>query len=280
MLGLLAQVAGEGGEWDHQARARLQLAAIGLDSTVPAEIAAAHRTLMALVEESPDTGPARGALRLRLRALDAETPTRATAISWLDSLAANPRIRRSILIESILAERAIRIEAAGDPAAAEIAWRAVVEAVPYPDNSHWDDGHLALARVQRLAGRPQEALASLARMLAVREVSWGNGSYAAPRFDVGALLAAEILRDDLHEPEAAADAFHRVFTEHTTSLLRDNALWEEAALRREHDPVGACRVWRTLVAEFPCERFASRAVAALAGCSGERAVAPVCPGRH
>lgn len=276
---LLSLVTGEGSDWEHRARARLQLAVMGLDSTVPSEIAAAHRSLAALVEEAPDTGPARGALRLRLRALDAEIPIRSAAITWLGSLAANPRIQNSLMIESVLAERAIRIEATGDPVAAETAWLAVVEFVPYPDNSHWDDGHFALARVQRAVGRPRDALATLARMLAVREVSWGNGSYAAPRFDDGAMLAAEILRDDLDEPRAAADAFHRVFSEHRTSLRRDNALWEEAALRRKDDLVGACVVWRTLLVEFPCQRFARRAVSEMAACPGLQAAAPVCPGR-
>lgn len=266
--GLLSQVAASRGGWDHGPRARLELASQGLASMVPSEVAAAHHALASLVEDAPDTGPARGALRLRLRALDAMDPTRSTAIAWLDSLASDPRIRRSTMIESVLSERASHIEATGDRTRAEAAWRAVVEQVPYPENSHWDDGHLALARLQRAAGRPREALATLDRMLAVREASWGNGSYAAPRFDDGALLQAEILRDDLHHPIAAAAAYHRVYAEHPTSLRRDDALWEEAALRRSSDPGEACRLWRVLMEEFPCRRFAARARAALAGCAG------------
>jgi hypothetical protein len=273
---LLTQVAASGGEWDHGPRARLELASQGLASMVPSEVAAAHRALASLIEDAPDTGPARGALRLRLRSLEAMDPTRSTAIAWLDSLAADPRIRRSALIESVLAERARLVEATGDRTRAEAAWRAVVEQVPYPANSHWDDGHLALARLQRDAGRPREALATLDRMLAVREASWGNGSYAAPRFDDGALLQAEILRDDLHDPIAAAAAYHRVYAQHPTSLRRDDALWEEAALLRSSDAGEACRLWRILVEEFPCRRFAARARAALAGCAGGAAIQGSC----
>ena len=275
--GLLVRVAATGGvDWDHGPRARLELASQDLASSVPSTVAAAHLALASLIEEAPDTGPARGALRLRLRALVATDPTRSTAIAWLDSLAVDPRIRRSALIESVLAERAILIEATGDRGRAEAAWRAVVEEVPYPENSHWDDGHLALARLQRATARPREALATLDRMLAVRETSWGNGSYAAPRFDDGALLQAEILRDDLHDPIAAAAAYHRVYVEHPTSLRRDDALWEEASLRRSSDAEAACRLWRTLAEEFPCGRFAARARAALAGCTGGAAVQGRC----
>lgn len=278
-VGLLSQVAARGGQWDRSPRARLELASLALDSTIPADVAAAHRALASLIEDAPDTGPARGALRLRLRALDAADPSRSASIAWLAALATDPRIGRSRLAESVLAERAMRVEAGGDGAAAEAAWRAVVERVPYPQNSHWDDGHLALARLQRRAGRPREALATLGRMLAVREAAWGNGSYAAPGFDDGAVLQAEILRDDLREPEAAADAYHRVYTDHPTSLRRDDALWEEAALRRADDPTGACRVWRTLAMEFPCRRFAAMARAALARCEGGAGAPARCAGR-
>ena len=265
---LLSLVAARGRAWDHGPRSRLELASLGLESTSPDQVGAAHRALAMMIEDAPDTGPARGALRLRLRALDAPDPTRAASLAWLEALARDPRIRRSLLLESVLAERATRVEAVGDQAAAEAAWTEVVQAVPYPHNSHWDDGHLALARLQRAGGRPSEAIETLSRMLSVRESSWGNGSYAAPRFDDGAMLQAEIFRDDLRDASRAADAYHRVYSEHLTSLRRDDALWEEAALRRRGDPEGACRVWRTLAREFPCRRFAARARAAMVGCAG------------
>jgi hypothetical protein len=265
---LLSPVAARGRAWDHGPRARLELASLGLESASPDQVVAAHRALAMLIEDAPNTGPARGALRLRLRALDAPDPTRGASVAWLEALARDPRIRRSLLLESVLTERATRVEAVGDGAAAEAAWAEVVHVVPYPDNSHWDDGHLALARLQRAGGRPREALETLSRMLSVRESSWGNGSYAAPRFDDGAMLQAEILRDDLRDVGLAADAYHRVYAEHLTSLRRDDALWEEAELRRRGDPAGACRVWRTLAREFPCRRFAARALVALAGCEG------------
>lgn len=267
---LLDQVAAGGGDWDHAPRARLERAAARVRS---GEVAEGLGELLALIEEAPDTGPARGALRLGLRALDAADPSRTRSVAWLEALASVPRVAGSILIESVLAERAARLEARGEPEAAEAAWRDLLERVPYPDNSHWDDGHLALARLLRARGRASDAVRAIDRMLAVREASWGNGSYAAPRFDDGAWLRAEILRDDLHDPGAAADAFHRVYAEHATSLRRDDALWEEAALRRRSDPAAACGVWRRLADEFACRRFAARARAELVGC-GMRVQAP------
>lgn len=270
---LLDRVASDGGDWDHAPRARLERAVARMRSGAPAEVAEAVADLRALVEASPDTGPARGALRVGLRALDAADPTRARSIAWLDALAAVPRVTASTLLESVLAERALRFEARGDAGAAEAAWRDLLERVPYPDNSHWDDGHLALARLLRARGRASDAVRTIDRMLAVREASWGNGSYAAPRFDDGAWLRAEILRDDLRDREGAADAFHRVYAEHTTSPRRDDALWEEAALRRRSNPPAACAVFRRLAEEFPCRRFAARARAELVGC-GVRVIAP------
>ncbi len=265
---LLSDVATEGGDWNHAPRARLELASLALRSSAGAERESNVDQLRALIEQSPETGPALGALRLALRTLDADDPSRSRSIAWLEALALVPRVGGSIIIESVLAARATRLEARGDVDAAEAAWRDLLQRVPYPDNSHWDDGHLALARLLRAQGRAREAVQAIERMLAVRESSWGNGSYAAPRFDDGAWLRAEMLRDDLHEPAAAADAYHQVYAEHLTSLRRDDALWEEAALRRRTDPAAACRVWRTLATEFACRRFARMARAELLGCGG------------
>jgi tetratricopeptide (TPR) repeat protein len=262
----LAAVGGGGGQWDHGPRARLELAALGLEGASAAELAEGHAALERLIRGAPETGPARAALRRELRARDLADPTLGSSIAWLAGLAELPTVRGTALLESVLAERAARVEVGGTPAEAEAAWRAVVGSAPYPQNSRWDDGHLALARVQRAAGRPRDAVATLRRMLAVREASWGNGSYAAPRFDDGAMLEAEILRDDLRDDAAAADAYHRVYAEHLTSLRRDDALWEEALLRARTDRAAACRVWATLVAEFPCQRFAERARRSLGAC--------------
>jgi len=263
---LLTVVATDEGDWDHAPRARLELAAIALRSPGGGGRASALDQLRALIERSPATGPALGALRLALRTLDEDDPSRARSIAWLETLADDPRVSGSILIESVLAARATRLEARGDTVAAVSAWRDLLGRVPYPNNSHWDDGHLALARLLRAQGRAREAVQAIERMLAVRESSWGNGSYAAPRFDDGAWLRAEILRDDLGEPAASADAYHRVYAEHSTSLRRDDALWEEAALRRRTDPAAACRLWQALATEFACRRFARLARAELLGC--------------
>jgi TolA-binding protein len=264
---LLARVATRGGEWDNAPRARLELATLLLERGSVEDAAEANRSLEQLVHDAPDTGPARAALRRILRSHDLDDPSLAASIAWLAQLALGPSVRHSGLIESVLAERAGRIEARGSLSESEAAWQAVIGCSPYPQNSHWDDGHLALARIQRAEGRPRDALATLERMLAVREAAWGNGSYAAPRFDDGAVLQAEILRDDLHDAAAAADAFHRVYAEHPTSLQRDDALWAEALLRAPVDRPGACRVWTTLAAEFPCQRFAQRARESLRGCA-------------
>jgi hypothetical protein len=67
---------------------------------------------------------------------------------------------------------------------------------------------------------------------------------------------AEITRDGLRDMPGARAEFHRVFTDHPTSLLRDDALWSEALLAREAGDGGAaCRAMSLLVDELPESRY-------------------------
>ena len=264
----LLAVPASSGAWDARSRIAFEGAARVIRDGASGDVAAAVQTLDALITEEPSTGPARSALRVVLEHLDAQDPSSSGSIAWLAGVAARPTVRATQLLESVLAERAVRLASRGDAASAAAVWRECLATVPYPDNSHWDDGHVALARLERGAGDPRGAIATLDRMLAVLEASWGNGSYDAPRFAEGAMLRAEILRDDLGDPRAAADAFHRVYAQHRSSRLRDDALWSEAVLRRGFDAAGACAVMRTLFDEFPCQRFGERARRGLGACGG------------
>lgn len=67
---------------------------------------------------------------------------------------------------------------------------------------------------------------------------------------------AELYRDKLHDHAAARREFHKLYVEHTTSVLRDDALWAEAQLAREDGDQGeACSLVAKLGREFPQSRF-------------------------
>lgn len=258
--------------WEHGPRAAYEAATLRAESDDPALRDEGFRRLDALVRSDPRTGPARRAVSLIAHRLDSEDPSFARTLAWLTTLRALDAVRGCWMYETVEAMRAVRLTRRGALAEAEAVWRALLAAVPYPQNSHWDDGHLALARLERQRGDARAAVATLDRMLAPHEEAYSSGSYEAPRFADGAMLRAEIYRDDLRDPEAAASAFHRVYAEFRRSLLRDNALAEEARVREGARDPRACEVWQRLVEEFPCGHPARQAREGLGRCG--RTAAP------
>jgi len=246
------------GTWDRGPRAAFEAAVMRWRSDDPATRQRGRDALEALLLGDPRTGAARRALVLFLRSLDDEDPTEARSLAWLDQLVANPVLRGSLLFETLRAAQAQRLERMGRIDEALGVWRAMLVEVPYPQNSHWDDGHMAIARMLRERHDPRGALAALDAMLAVREAVYSSGSYNAPLFDDGAMLRAEILRDDLHDLPAAAEAFHHVYASFRESTRRDDALHAEALLRVQMGDGSACAVWERLGREFPCRRWGRR----------------------
>lgn len=272
-LALYDQVARASREFDRGARAVYEAARIRREHGDAHAREESDRALDTLIRTWPETGPARRAVTLRLRDLDASDPTRARSIAWLDALLRESSVTGSSLRESVLAERAQRFEDGGRPDEALAAWEELVALLPYPQNSRWDDAHMAIARLRRAAGDPREAIAALERMLSVRERPHSGGSYDAPRFIDGAMLRGEILRDDVRDLAAAARAFHDVYTGFTTSRRRDDALWAEAETRVRLADGSACGVWIALAREFPCTRR-GRGAAEQARACGETVPAP------
>src|SRR6185436_21099364 len=102
---------------------------------------------------------------------------------------------------------------------------------------------------------PREAIAHLRRMLAVREPSTFAGSYERLRFSPAQYRIAVLYRDALHDNASARREFHRLYADHTTSILRDDALWEEAKIAlADRDQPAACSLVGTLVREFKDSR--------------------------
>jgi tetratricopeptide (TPR) repeat protein len=140
--------------------------------------------------------------------------------------------------------------------AAKGAFLRLASEYPYPTGGYWDDALWYAADIERRSQAPEAALALLHRMLSEREPAHFQGSYQRPRYAEAQFRIAEIYRDDLKDPIRAQSAFRRVFSDHPTSLLRDDALWQEARLAhqlRRHR--AACNAVEALIENLPDSRF-------------------------
>lgn len=210
------------------------------------------RELEAVVLTFPDSGVAQVALSRVLRHDDESGP--ATALAHLDRLA--PRALGTKVEEKVAYERARRLEALSRLEAARDAYLAVASKWPYPFGALNDDSLFRAAEMEEKLGRPHEAIAVLERLLAQREVSSFMGSYERPRYLPAILRIAQIYEEKLNDRARARATLHRLYSEFTTSTMRDDALWREAELwRKDGDASTACDRLATLASDFPDSRY-------------------------
>lgn len=186
--------------------------------------------LEAAVRAHPGAGPSRRALEALLTHLD-EAAGAAASLAWIDG--ARPALDASELGETLAYQRAKRLESLGRVAEARDAYAGCAEQHPYPFGALFDDALWNASLLDEKLGRPRDAVADLERMLRVREPSTLNGSYERPRFGAARLRMAHLWRDALGDREAARRELRTLWTDHPTSPLRDDALWEEVLLLRE-----------------------------------------------
>lgn len=225
----------------------------------------------------PNDGLAHRSLQ-RLSAHVEETSGKGAAIRWLERVA--PSFAGTELEQAVAYETAKRVEASGDLVGARARYLAIADKWPYPHGAFWDDSLYEMAVIDEGAGRYAEAIADLNRMLADRETASMIGSYERPKYEPAAWKIAVIQRDKLHDANAARAAFHRIYTDFTTSLRRDDALWEESQIvRTSADGADACGPLSTLVSMFPDSRYVPCALAACPAISRpSKSVAPKrCP---
>ncbi len=126
---------------------------------------------------------------------------------------------------------------------------------PYPkgnltDDLLWHASHLA----EELGDFPG-AIAHLRELLASREIATG-GSYERPRFPAAQHRIAILYRDRVGDLPAARRAFRATYSRHGTSILADDAMWQEALVaRRLGDSRGSCAVARDLPKRYPRSRY-------------------------
>lgn len=241
----------ESPEGERAARAAYELASIEIETGDRDEgFTMLERALFA----HPNAGPARRALRHYLSHLEDREGARA-AIAWIEQ--AIERLRGSTLEENLLYERAKLLASIGELAAAREAFIDVARRHPYPFGSLFDDALWNASLLDEALGRYDLAIQDLEELLRHREASTFAGSYERPRYADAQMRIAELHRDRTGDLQAARRAFHTVYAEHETSLLRDDALWEEAKIARKlGDLGGACSLMSRLVREFPQSRYA------------------------
>ena len=95
-------------------------------------------------------------------------------------------------------------------------------------------------------------------MLAEQEDASINGSYQRGRYAEAQLEIAKIYRDVLHDPARARRELRKVWQNHPTSRLVDDALFEEALLAHSAgDDAGTCAPLSLLVQKLPDSRYAA-----------------------
>ncbi len=225
----------------------------------------------------PNDGLAHRSLQ-RLSAHVEEGSGKGAAIAWLEKIA--PSFADTELDQAVAYETAKRVEANGDLTGARARYLAIADKWPYPHGAFWDDSLYAMAVIDERAGKYDEAIADLNRMLADRETASMIGSYERPKYEPAAWKIAVIERDRLHNADAARAAFHRIYTDFTTSLKRDDALWEESKIARTSgNGADACGPLSTLVDKFPDSRYVPCALAACPAISrpSKSAAPKTCP---
>ena len=232
------------------ARAEFELAELAIEH---GDAEAGWAMLRAAVRRHASHGMARRVLRsLVQREEDRGGP--AAAVAWLEREA--PQLRGTEIEQAASYELGLALERSGDREGAIRTLVAAARARPYPFGAHADNALFEAARIASEAGRPEEAIRYLREMLAPRERA-ETGSYERPLFDDAQLEIAELYRDALKDRAAARREFHRLYADHPASLMRDDALWQEALLWREDAKQDeTCAAARRLSRELPESRYA------------------------
>ena len=231
-------------------RAEFELAEIAIER---GDTEAGWAMLLAALKRHPEHGGARYALK-QLIAREEERGGPAATIAWLRREGA--ALRGTALDQMVAYQVGRALERSGDREGAIRALVGAARAHPYPHGGLTDNAFYEAARIAELLGRPEEAIGYLRELVAPREQA-ETGSYERPLFDDAQRRIAIIYRDSIGNRAAARREFRRLHDVHRKSLLRDDALWEEARLWRDDAREDeACSVGSRLRHEFPDSRFA------------------------
>ncbi|HHH29413.1 MAG TPA: tetratricopeptide repeat protein [Polyangiaceae bacterium] len=230
-------------------RAAFEIATLQIEHGDPEK---GWKALEEAIRRYPNHGSARRGLELwaeHVGERDGEEALRAVLARWLVEM------KGSVIEQQLRYERARSFRRGGDLAAAHAAFVETARHHPYPMGTLTDDAWWFASLVAEERGDYEQAVADLRSLLASREVATG-GSYERPRYPHAQMRIAELYRDRLGDRRAAMKAFRRVYEEHETSILADDAMWWEAVLERwDGDSGAACDLGEDLRERFPSSRY-------------------------
>lgn len=201
----------------------------------------------------PNSGIAKSALH-RTLTFEQQQGGPARGLRYLDGLIAE--LNRTQIAEHLHFDYAVELDKQHRWRAARDRYLYVAKRFPYPVGDLWDDSLYAASIDEEKLGDYRAAIAVLQRMLKQDEPSFFTGSYELPRYPQAQFRIAVLYRDRLHDDQAARRAFHKVWTDHPTSLLRDDALWNEALLaKKDGDTPAACSALELLSRGMPHSRY-------------------------
>jgi tetratricopeptide (TPR) repeat protein len=129
---------------------------------------------------------------------------------------------------------------------------ALIVRYPYPYGQRWDDAIVTLAELDVEDGEPRRAIERLRGLVFRNEETNLVGSYTLPSMPRAQLRIGEIFRDELHDLDAASEAFEDLEDKFPRSALRDDALYQAGRMWLDagEDRRG-CRILRHLLDDYP-----------------------------
>ncbi|MBN4059264.1 hypothetical protein JYT22_01270 [Endomicrobium sp. AH-315-J14] len=200
----------------------------------------------------PDHGAASHAMTIGVREL-ARSKGEEKARRFLEEN--QPRFRGTAAEQQAKYERALSLERSGLYVRAREAFITLAHEHPYPKGALTDDALWNASLLDERLGHYELAISDLRELLNDRELADG-GSYERPRFPAAQMRIAELYRDRLKDPLRSREEFSHVYERHTTSILADDALWEEMLLTRAAgDPEESCELAERMIETFPDSRY-------------------------
>lgn len=219
-----------------------------------------YAELVTTMQRYPASGIAPAALA-RLTQREEDKGGLGRAIAYVEKL--ETQYRDTELSERIGYLHADLLERANRNAEARDQYLEVAKRFPYPFGALWDDALWKASLLEEKLGNVPGAIQHLERMLKEMEPSsLGQGSYQRPRYPAARFRIAELYRDKVRDRARAVREFRRVWDDHPTSILRDDAAWQEARLERDlgqNDK--ACSTLRRLIESAPDSRYSACASA-------------------
>lgn len=210
-----------------------------------------YRELERALLQHPNHGSARRGLRVWLahqQRLGGEAQLQTEVVRL------QARLGRTTLGQQLAYELGLSYRRAGELERAHAQLLKAARDHPIPKGTLTDDAYWHAAEIAEELGNTQLALADLRELLSSREVATG-GSYERPRYPAAQMRIAELYRRR-GDYDTARREYRRMYRTHTTSILADDAMWQEALLAKQQgDDQDACDIAEDLPDSFADSRY-------------------------